>query len=169
MRRIPTLAGVAVALLAIACRDDPRRLITAPPPAPETASAPYLTVSGEDPRPGSTATVTAHVAPASGVKPIGSFAAHLRYDPAGLAFVAESKLPTGLRALNPQPGHIRVAGAAVEGFTDGRLFAVTLKVNDPRGLASLELTLDEMTGTDFANRLPANPAHRTVQLGRLPR
>ncbi len=83
----------------------------------------------------------------------------------GLALVAESSLPSGMRALNPQPGHIRVAGAAVEGFADGRLFAVTFRVTDPRALASMELTLDEMSGTDFGNRLPANPLHRSVRLG----
>src|SRR5690348_1037405 len=117
MRSPRNVTAIALALLALGCRDDPRRLITDPPLSPAPV---YLTVSGEDLRPGSTATVTAHVVVASGVKAIGSFAAHLRYDPAGLAFVAESRLPTGLRAFNPRPGHIRVAGAAVEGFADGQ-------------------------------------------------
>ncbi len=169
MPSVPTLARITVALWALACRDDPRRSFTDLPPPPETGSVVYLTMSSEDPRPGSVVTVTAHAAAVSGVKAIGSFAAHLRYDPAGLVFVAESKLPTGLRALNPQPGYVRAAGAAVEGFRDGRLFAVTFKVNDPSALASMELTLTEMNGTDFANRLPANPVHRTVRLGSLPK
>jgi hypothetical protein len=69
-----------------------------------------------------------------------------------------------MRALNPQPGHIRVAGAAAEGFQDGRLFAVTFKVKDPRGLATIELALDELNGTDFGNRLSTNPGDRTVHL-----
>jgi len=69
-----------------------------------------------------------------------------------------------MRAFNPQPGHIRVAGATAEGFRDGRLFAVTFKVKDARALATLELALDELNGTDFANRLPTNPHDRRVHL-----
>lgn len=168
MRSAPALTAIAMAVWAFACRDDARRF-TGPSAGPETGSVLYLTVSGEAPRPGSVATVTANVAPLPGVKAVGSFAGHLRYDPSGLAFIAESKLPTGIRALNPRPGHIRAAGAAVEGFADGRLFAVTFLVKDPRAMASLEVTLDEMTGTDFANRLPANPLHRTVRLRSLPK
>jgi len=122
-----------------------------------------VTASDEAPRVEATITVTARAAPAPR-KAVGSFAGHLRYDAGGLTFVGESQLPTGMRAFNPQPGHIRVAGAAAEGFRDGRLFAVTFKVNDPRALATIELALDELNGTDFANRLPANPHERTVHL-----
>jgi len=164
MRSLATLSRIGLAVMAITCRDDPRRSITEPP-APETRSVLYLTVSSDDPRRDSTVTVTANVAAVPGLKAIASFTAHLRYDPGGLAFVAESALPSGMRALNPQPGHIRAAGAAVEGFADGRLFAVKFRVNDPRALASMELTLDEMNGTDFGNRLPTNPLHRSVRLG----
>src|SRR5207247_2167234 len=132
---------------------DPRRSITEPP-APETRSVLYLTVSSDDPRRDSTVTVTANVAAVPGLKAVASFTAHLRYDPGGLAFVAESTLPSGMRALNPQPGHIRAAGAAVEGFADGRLFAVKFRVNDPRALALLELTLDAVNATDLGTPLP---------------
>ena len=78
--------------------------------------------------------------------------------------MGESELPTGLRVFNPRPGHIQIAGAAADGFRDGRLFAVTIKVNEPRALATLELALDELNDTDFSNRLPANPRERTVHL-----
>ena len=165
MRGLRALSRVGLVIIALGCRDDPRRVLTETPAAPEAGSVLYLTTSDQAPPPGSTVTVTANVAPTPDIKAIGSFAAHLRYDTAGLTFIAESRLPSGMRVLNPQPGHIRAAGAAVEGFADGRLFAVTFRVTDPGALASLELTLDEMTGTDFGNRLPANPLHRSARLG----
>src|SRR5437660_9145280 len=107
MRSLGTLTGIGMAMLAIACRDDARRSVAGPPGAPDAGSVLYLTVSSEAPPPGSTVTVTANVALVPNLKAIGSFSAHLRYDTAGLAFVAESKLPTGIRALNSQPGYIR--------------------------------------------------------------
>ena len=168
MRSLPTLSRIGLAILAVGCRDDTRRPFQETPAGPEAGSVLYLTTSDQAPLPGSTITVTANVAAVPGIKAIGSFAAHLRYDTAGMSFVAESKLPTGMRALNPQPGHIRAAGVAVEGFADGRLFTVTFRVNDPSALHSMELTLDEMTGTDFVNRLPENPLHRSVRLASIP-
>ena len=164
MRGLRALSRIGLVVITLSCRDDPRRVITETP-APEAGSVLYLTTSDQAPPPGSTITVTANVAPLPDIKAIGSFVAQLRYDTAGLTFIAESRLPSGMRVLNPQPGHIRAAGAAVEGFADGRLFAVTFRVTDPRALASMELTLDEMTGTDFGNRLPANPLHRSARLG----
>ena len=164
MRGLRTLSRLGLAVIALGCRDDPRRVFTETA-APEAGSVLFLTTSDQAPPPGSTITVTANVAPIPEIKAIGSFAAHLRYDTAGLTFIAESRLPSGRRVLNPQPGHIRAAGAAVEGFADGRLFAVTFRVSDPRALTSMELTLDEMTGTDFGNRLPANLLHRSARLG----
>ena len=164
MRGLRALSRVGLVSIALGCRDDPRRVLTETA-APQAGSVLYLTTSDQAPPPGSTVTVTANVAPTPDIKAIGSFAAHLRYDTAGLTFIAESRLPSGMRVLNPQPGHIRAAGAAVEGFADGRLFAVTFRVTDPGALTSMELTLDEMTGTDFGNRLPANPLHRSARLG----
>lgn len=165
MCSLRTLSRTGLVIIALGCRDDPRRVLTEAPATPEAGSVLYLTTSDQAPPPGSTITVTANVAPTPDSKAIGSFAAHLRYDTAGITFIAESRLPSGMRVLNPQPGHIRVAGAAVEGFADGRLFAVTFRIRNPGALSSMELTLDEMTGTDFGNRLPASPLHRSVRLG----
>ena len=164
MRGLRALSRVGLVSIALGCRDDPRRVFTETA-APQAGSVLYLTTSDQAPPPGSTITVTANVASIPDIKAIGSFTADLRYDTAGITFIAESRLPSGMRVLNPQPGHIRAAGAAAEGFADGRLFAVTFRVTDPGALASMELTLDEMTGTDFGNRLPANPLHRSARLG----
>jgi hypothetical protein len=154
MRSLRTLCTVGLVIVGVGCRDEARSLTSAPEPA---FSPFYLTVSNQAAGAGSTVTVTASVVGARAARAVGSFAGHLRYDPDGLTFAAESKLPTGMRAFNAQPGHIRVAGAATEGFQDGRLFAVTFKVNDPSALTSIELTLDEVHGTDFGNQLPTEP------------
>src|SRR5207249_11122827 len=76
---------------------------------------------------------------------------------------AAKQAATGIRALNPQPGDIIAAGAAADGFEDGRLFAVTFQVQKPAALGSIELSVEELNGTDFANQLP--PVHeRSVRL-----
>ena len=111
-------------------------------------------MSDSNPGAGSTITVTAMVAPRAGLTAVGSFKAVLTYDSTGLTFLHESKLPTGMRALNPRPGHIIAAGAVAEGFQDRRLFAVTFGVQRPAALASIELSVEELNGTDFANQLP---------------
>ena len=165
MRTFPRLGAIGFLVGSLGCQDDPRGLATTPPETGGTSSVFFLTLSDKAPRVGSTVTVTANVAPARGAKAIGSFSGHLRYDPGGLSFVAESRLLTGIRAFNPQPGDIRVAGAAAEGFQDDRLFAVTFKVNDLRAVATLELALDEMNATDFENHLPPDPLQRRVRLG----
>ena len=164
MRILPRLIAIGFVVVDLSCQDEPRGLTTTPPETDGSSSVVYLKVSDEAPGVGSTITVTANVVRARGAQAVGSFAGHLRYDASGLTFVGESRLPTGMRAFNPQPGHIRVAGAAAEGFRDGRLFAVTFKVNDLRALATIELTLDELNGTGFGNRLPANPDEHTVHL-----
>jgi hypothetical protein len=153
---------IGLFVVGLGCQDE--RPVTMVPPAANSAF--YLTLSDESPSAGSTITVTANVAAGRRAKAVGSFAAQLRYDPRALTFLAESKLPTGMRAFNPQSGHIRVAGAAAEGFPDGRLFAVSFKVNDPRALASFELTVDEVHGTDFANQLPTDPHLRVGRVVR---
>ena len=145
------MAALEVAVLVLACHDEQLTPVT----AQQTDSVVYLTVSTSHPAVGSTITVTANVAPRVGLNPVGSFKARLQYDPTGLTFLQESRLPTGLRALNPQQGHVIVAGAAAEGFTDGRLFAVTFRAQRPAALASLELEIVELNGTDFADQRPA--------------
>ena len=109
MRSLQTIRAIGLVVAGLTCRDEPRGLTTPPEPA---NSAFYLTLSSETAGIGSIATVTAHAAGARGARAVGSFAGHLRYDPGGLTFVAEFNLASGLRAFNPQPGHIRVAGAA---------------------------------------------------------
>jgi hypothetical protein len=156
--------GLIVASLG-GCRDEPEPSSAALAPSVDAGPALYLALSDQHPKAGSTITVTANVRHADAKAAIGSFTGDLVYDPAGLAFAGEVRLPAGVRAFNPQSGRIRVAGAAAEGFQDGRLFAVSFRVIDPRSLASLELSVTEMNGKDFADRLPADRRERSARIG----
>ena len=149
------LGALVVVVLTVACQDEHRRPVTAPATAPRSDTVFFVTVSNAEPAAGATVTVTANVAQRAGFKPVASFKAHLRYDATGLTFLRESRLPSGIRAFHPQPGDLIAAGAAAEGFQDGRLFAATFRIQNPAALASLALEVEELNGTDFANQLPA--------------
>src|SRR5438876_565887 len=84
MNRPHILAALGVAVLTLACQDDQPRRVAAPPDAQRSDSVLSLTVSSLKPDVGSTITVTASVARRASFKPVGSFKAHLRYDPSGL-------------------------------------------------------------------------------------
>ena len=155
MSTASTLGLLVIAVLTVACQDEQRRPATAPATAQRSDTVFFVTVSDAAPAVGATVTVTANVAQRSGFKPVASFKAHLRYDATGLTFLRESRLPSGIRAFNPQRGDVIAAGAAVEGFQDGRLFAATFSIQNPAALASLALEVEELNGTDFADQLPA--------------
>src|SRR5438552_14624505 len=83
MNRPHILAALGVAVLTLACQDDQPRRVAAPPDAQRSDSVLSLTVSSLKPDVGSRITVTASVARRASFKPVGSFKAHLRYDPSG--------------------------------------------------------------------------------------
>ena len=149
------IAALGVMALTLTCQDERRGRVTAPAVAQRSDTVFFLSVSDPRPAAGSTVTVTANVARRSAFKPVAGFKAHLRYDPTGLTFLRESTLPNGVRAFNPQRGHLIAAGAAAAGFEDGRLFAATFRVQNPGALHSLALDVEELNGTDFADQLPA--------------
>ena len=167
MNRFAALAGLALVASA-GCHDDDRTSITAPPPPPRAGALAYVGVSEMTPPTGSTVTVLARVRTGADVKAAASFTARLAYDVAGLTFVDEVKLAKGMRAINAtQPGLIIAAGAAPEGLEDGILFAVTFRVNDPAALKSLDLTVQELSGTDFSNELSKLAKHGAIVRDRL--
>src|SRR5207245_11667821 len=115
----------------------------------------FVSVVDLRPSAGATVTVSANEAQRSAFKPVSGFKAHLRYDPTGLTFLRESTLPNGVRAFNPQRGHLIAAGAAPAGFEAGPLFAATFSVQDPGALRSLAPDGEERNGTELADQLPA--------------
>lgn len=162
-----SLAIAAVTLLLSACDDDPKRTVTAPveveTPAPAVGSIAYLTISDEAPKAGSTVTVTAHATGTDRV--FGSFAAHLTHAP-GLTYVGEAASASGMRAVNAKAGDIAVAGVNLEGFADGALFSVELRVVDPAALATLALSVSELTGVDYRNERASLSVQKAVRLAR---
>ena len=150
MRRLLSLVLVAGA---VACDDSRDAGSLTAPPAPTTGTVAYLTVSDPNAVAGSTVTVVATAREAAGLSKVGAFSASLAYDASGLTFLSEHALTGGMRAVNARGGKVFAAGASSEGFTGGELFAVSFKVVNPAALASLSLSLTELNGTDFGNRL----------------
>ena len=152
MRRLLSLVLVAGA---VACDDSRDAGSLTAPPVPKTGTVAFLTVSDPNAAAGSTVTVTATAQQAAGLAQVGAFSASLAYDASGLTFLTEQALAGGMRAVNARDGRVFAAGASSDGFAQGQLFAVTFKVVNPAALASLSLTVSELNGTDFGNRLQA--------------
>ena len=171
MIRIHSLARVlplvALTVLSTACRDDRKETPVGPvDPKPETSvgTVAYLTISDSAPAAGSTVTVTAF---ANGTNvSFGSFAAHLTFDAEGLAYLSESSSGAGMRAVNPQLGDVAVAGVNLEGFAEGELFAVQLKVVNPKAVASLALSMSELTTVSYRNEKATLSVQKPVRFKR---
>ena len=165
--RMLSVSALAVALTA--CKDDPKRSITAPEepeqPAPLVGTVAWLTVSDSTPAQGSTITVTAR-AKSSDVAAFGSFAGHVTFDELGLQYVADVSASAGMRAMNPKAGDLAIAGVNLTGFEDGELFAITLKVLKPSAVRTLALSMSELTGTNYINQRAKLSVERTPRLGR---
>lgn len=84
---------------------------------------------------------------------LGSFRVRLSYDTTRLTYVGEVALPGMLRVVNPRRGDVIVAGASSGSSSDGRLFALRFRVDDPAGLESLLLRIDELNDGHFANQM----------------
>jgi hypothetical protein len=83
---------------------------------------------------------------------VASFTARITYDSTRLRYVDEVAVEDGaMRVINPQPGALRVAGIATGGFSDGQLSVIRFSVVRPNGLASLQLTVDEMHTTNHVD------------------
>ena len=170
MRGVLTMLVVMAAALS-ACDRRAETAAPAPPnttPAPALSSGPasFLTVSDSNPAVGSTIIVAGNVAAASAARGVASFRARLVYNTAALEYVEEVPLPGMMRALNPQPGRIIVAGASPTALADSRLFAVRFRVRAPQPLGALTLALDELNDADYASQLKQVTPLAQVRLDR---
>ena len=116
------------------------------PPIP--ARSVYLTVSELSPRPGATIVVTATLKVSDSLS-LGSFRVRLGYDSTKLRFLEEIPGADMMRVVNPQSGDVIVVGASPNPSRDGRLFVFRFQVDDPAGINSLVLRVDELNDTDF--------------------
>jgi hypothetical protein len=153
MRRHAVLIWLSFAL--VACADD--RPITAASGGPGTTPAPSgfsnvgLTVSRLKPDAGSVIGVAASITGDS--LSVGSFLGHLTFDVTKLKYLADVDDDGMMRVVNPQAGDIAIAAASTSA-TSGRLFTFRFLVEDPAGVASLRLTLEQLSDLGYANRLP---------------
>jgi hypothetical protein len=150
-----TRRGLLVLLLGatLGCTDARRNTVVAPHDDGLGPVVSFLSVSDLHPAVGSEVTVTASARSETSVRAVASFIADLRYDPAQLTFVREVPVADGLGAFRPGSDRLTFAGATTRGFKQGRLFAVAFRVTNRTGLASLSLSIRELTGTNFKSTL----------------
>ena len=164
-RSIVRVVALALVVLAgSACKDDRKPSPTAPPeetPEASVGNLAYLTISDSAPAAGATVTVTGY---ATGKDvTFGSFAAQITFAPGALTYLGEAPAAAGMRAVNAKPGDIGIAGVNLEGFEEGRLFAVRFRVEQPAAIGTLELSMKELTGVDYRNQRPALSVQRAVR------
>jgi hypothetical protein len=76
--------------------------------------------------------------------PLASATARLLYDSTGLELIREEPIDDGAtRVMNPQPGMVRFAGVAANGFVEGRVYAWRFMVRRSASLRALRLVVDE--------------------------
>ena len=105
--------------------------------------------------------VTVNAASGTGAEAIGSFAAKLSLG-SGLEFVAESPLADGMRAVREENGQVIAAGAAPQGFSDGKLFAVQARVTDPSAMSELSVVFSEANGVKFGDEMKSLSVERSL-------
>ena len=137
------LASCAPAFM-MACT-EPNHAAVAATPAPVLEA--MLDVSDSSARPPALVTVTLQLR-GNARASVASFTARVAYDATALRFESDSVIAdNATRVSNPQPGLVRVAGIAPQGFQDGTLYAARFTVLDARGVSTLRLIVDEMHNT----------------------
>jgi hypothetical protein len=149
------LALVLALLAATGC--DRRDRFAAPDStsAPEKPAVPargaYLSVSDMSPEAGSDIIVTGTLAVSDKLS-LGSFRVRLGFDSTKLRFLEEIPSPDMMRVVNPRAGDVIVVGASSTPSVDGKLFTFRLRVEDPAGINSLVLRIDELNDTAFRDQ-----------------
>jgi hypothetical protein len=111
---------------------------------PEPQMAAGLVLSKQAPAPGDTVEVFT-MATSQAATFVGSYTARLTYDPSGMRFLGDMPFEgAALRATNDEAGLLRFAGAAADGFTDGRLAGWRFVVLRAQGARTLKLEITEI-------------------------
>ena len=146
----PAFVLASAIFLAAACT-EPRRADqskTAPSPQPEAR----IELSDSLAAPGAEVDVTVRVVGAR----LASMTARLAYDSAGIRFVREEMLSDGAtRVVNPQPGLVRFAAIAPNGFAEGRVYTLRFSSCVRRHFAPFSCPTDEAHSVSQANLVPA--------------
>jgi hypothetical protein len=107
-----------------------------------------LVVSDTAPAAGSLVSVTVQLIGATSVPRIASYTGRVYYDTLSLRLTGGAALDAvATRVMNPVGRTVRVAGFAVDGIPDGRLFALTFQTRNGRGsdaLRGIEVVFTEL-------------------------
>lgn len=156
MRRARILAVVIACGMSAGC--ERRDRLAAPdsastiPPKAQPQRVAYLSVSDLAPEPGATVLVAGTLGVGDTIS-LGSYRVRLAYDTTRLTYVGEVTLPGMFRVVNPTRGEVVVVGASSETSSDGKLFALRFRVDDPAGLHSLLLRIDELNDGKFSSQM----------------
>jgi hypothetical protein len=141
-RHLRRAALCGVVLASAACTEPNRGGAASAPPAPRLEA--YLLLSDSTARDSSAIDVTVQLR-GTAYNAVGSFTARISFDSTGLRYLGEEGLTDqATRMANPQPGLLRIAGIAPEGFGNGRLFVARFEVMRPSAVSSLRLVIDEI-------------------------
>jgi hypothetical protein len=130
--------------------------------APEPVPIARLVVKGSGNRPGDVVTLSARLTEGSAAKRTGAYIAHVEYDTAVVTYVGQGPATGGLSAFRADAGVLRVAGASLDGYTDGVLFNAQFRVARAEPQSELRLVIDELRDVNLADRLPAQPGARSA-------
>jgi hypothetical protein len=138
--RRTAVALAACALAGVACSETYRSSVVEN--AAPTVEA-VLVVSNATPSIGDVIVVSVQANSNQGI--VGSYTARINFDPTALRYDGEVPITDkGLRAVNPTPGLVRLAGAASAGFSDGRLASYRFVALTTNATKALSLAVDEM-------------------------
>ncbi|HMA25760.1 MAG: hypothetical protein ACM37U_04440 [Gemmatimonas sp.] len=130
--------AIALLALAFACTEPQHTERSKPSPLPALDARIELSDSLADP--GSEVVVTVRLVGT----PVASTTARLLYDATGVELVREESIDDGAtRVMNPQPGVIRFAGVAANGFAGGRVYSWRFVVHRTAAIRTLRLMVDE--------------------------
>ncbi len=119
------------------------------PPVP--ARAAYLSISDMAPEAGAVVVVAGTLKVGDSLS-LGSFRVRLSFDSTKLRFIDDISGQDMMRVVNPLAGDIVIVGASSSASSDGRLFALRMRVDDPAGISSLVLRIDEMNDVAFTDQ-----------------
>jgi hypothetical protein len=116
-----------------------------------------------------TIVVIATFAPSVSVAQIGAFTARISYDTTRLTFLPQSSTVAGgaptNAAINAADGVVTAAAVSLTGFASTQILRAafqTVEAGPSPHTGTVRLTVAEMIGTDFSNRLPADASRLTV-------
>jgi hypothetical protein len=124
---------------------------SAPHPPAVTQGSAYLSVSELSPARGATIVVIGTVK-ISDTLSLGSFRVRLGFDSTKLQFIEEIPDADMMRVVNPKADEVIVVGASSQPSSAGRLFAFRMRVDDPAGINSLMLFVDELNDAAFRDQ-----------------